>query len=441
MIKRLSKFKDTILVSLKILIFLMFGVVFTIIAYQNYSFTKFFSINLGTSTSTFGALFLIFNYIYDGFKLGENKISDVVYSLSLSAIVALIFTYFQLCILFHEIISFWPILIIVIADVALSVVSSIGYSYVYDKFFPSKKTVIIYSEKTDLDSILKKVFSRPDKYLVIDKIHIGENLKYIFEKIKNVDLVILCDVNLEYREKIIEWCYKNNIEIYFRPGISDIIINNSSFHQISDTPILTCNYKELTLEQKIFKRIFDLFFGLIMLIISFPVMIITAIVIKLYDGGPVFFTQDRVTIHNKVFKLYKFRSMIVDAEKDGVAKLASRDDKRITPVGKIIRMLRIDELPQVINILKGDMSIVGPRPERPELISRNILDCPAFEYRTKVKAGMTGFAQIKGKYNTPYLDKLIMDLMYIESYSIFLDLKLVFLTIKIIFIPESSEGI
>ncbi|MBP0979879.1 MAG: exopolysaccharide biosynthesis polyprenyl glycosylphosphotransferase [Oscillospiraceae bacterium] len=441
MIKKISKLKDTILISFKILIFLMFGVVFTVIAYQNYLFTKFFSINLGTSTSTFGALFLIFNYIYDGFKLGENKISDVVYSLSLSAIISLIFTYFQLCILFHEFLSFWPILIIMIADVALSIVSSILYSYVYDKFFPPKTTIIIYSEKTDLDLILKKVYSRPDKYIVVDKIHIGENLKYIFQKINNIDLIILCDINLEYREKIIERCYKNNIEVYFRPVVSDIIINNASFHQISDTPILTCNYKELTLEQKFFKRIFDIFFALIMLGIAWPIMIITAIIIKLYDGGPVFFTQDRVTIHNKIFKLYKFRSMIVDAEKDGVARLALKNDQRITPVGKIIRMLRIDELPQIINILKGDMSIVGPRPERPELIAQNILDFPAFEYRTKVKAGMTGFAQIKGKYNTPYLDKLMMDLMYIESYSIFLDLKLIFLTIKIIFIPESSEGI
>ena len=163
--------------------------------------------------------------------------------------------------------------------------------------------------------------------------------------------------------------------------------------------------------------------------------------IKLYDGGPVFFTQNRVTINNKIFKLYKFRSMIVDAEKDGVARLASKNDQRITPIGKIIRMSRIDELPQIINILKGDMSVVGPRPERPELIAQNILDYPAFEYRTKVKAGITGFAQIKGKYNTPPVDKLMMDLMYIESYSILQDLKLVFLTIKVLFIPESSEGI
>ena len=133
--------------------------------------------------------------------------------------------------------------------------------------------------------------------------------------------------------------------------------------------------------------------------------------------------------------------MVIDAEKDGIAKLASKNDERITPVGKIIRKLRIDELPQIINILKGDMSIVGPRPERPEIIAQYILDCPEFEYRTKIKAGMTGFAQIRGKYNTPYVIKLIMDLMYIESYSVLQDLKLIFLTLKIMFIPESSEGV
>ena len=441
MIKQIYKLKTTILLSLKLLIFLLFCLIFTIIAYQNYSFTKFFSINLGTSTSTYGALFLLFNYIYGGFKFGENKISDVVYSLTLSSILSLTFTYFQLCILFNNMLNFFPIIIIMIAGFAVSVSSSILFSIIYNTFYPPKKTIIIYSHKTNIEKTLDKINKRPDKYNVVESISIDNNLKYIFTKIDFCELVILCDINLEYREKIIDRCYKNNIEVYFKPCISDIIINQTSFYQISDIPILACNYHELTIEQKIIKRIFDITLSSIIFIITFPLMILTAIAIKLYDGGPVFFTQNRVTINNKIFKLYKFRSMIVDAEKDGVARLASKNDQRITPVGKIIRMSRIDELPQIINILKGDMSIVGPRPERPEIIAQNILDYPAFEYRTKVKAGITGFAQIKGKYNTPFVDKLMMDLMYIESYSILQDLKLIFLTIKVIFIPESSEGI
>lgn len=433
--------KLSFLTTIKIIIFLLFCSVFSVIAYQNYSFTKFFSINLGTSTSTFGVLFLLFNYIYDGFKLGENKISDLVYSQSLSSVLSLVFTYFQLCILFNDWLNFLPILLILVANIALSLACCILFSSVYNKLYPPQKTVVVYSNKTNLDIVLKKIYLRPDKYSVQNTIHISENLKSLFDIISSSQLVVLCDLNLEYREKIIDYCYKNNIEIYFKPVISDIIINRTYFNQISDMPILSCKYRGLTFEQRVLKRIFDLFFAFVLLLVSWPIMLIVAVLIKLYDKGPVFFVQDRVTIDNKVFKLFKFRSMIVEAEKDGVARLAAKNDERITPVGKIIRMLRIDELPQIINILKGDMSIVGPRPERPELIAQNIIENPAFEYRTKVKAGITGLAQIKGKYNTSHIDKLIMDLMYIESYSILQDLKLMFLTIKIIFIPESSEGI
>ena len=176
-------------------------------------------------------------------------------------------------------------------------------------------------------------------------------------------------------------------------------------------------------------------------IVTSPIMLITALCIKLYDGGPVFYTQDRLTRDGKVFKVYKFRSMKTDAEKDGVARLAGEHDDRITPVGRVIRKVRIDELPQLLNILNGDMSIVGPRPERPELASENEKIMPEFRYRLKVKAGLTGYAQVLGKYNTTPYDKLRLDLMYIEQYSLLLDIKLILMTIKILFIPESTEGV
>ena len=170
-------------------------------------------------------------------------------------------------------------------------------------------------------------------------------------------------------------------------------------------------------------------------------MIIVALLIKLYDGGPALFKQKRLTIDGKVFEVYKFRSMIVDAEKDGVARLASKNDNRITPIGKFIRAVRLDELPQLLNILKGDMSIVGPRPERPEIAEEYMKDMPEFAYRLKVKAGLTGYAQILGKYNTTPRDKLLLDMMYIEKYSLFLDIKLMLMTIKILFMSESTEGV
>ena len=169
-------------------------------------------------------------------------------------------------------------------------------------------------------------------------------------------------------------------------------------------------------------------------------MLLTALAIKLEDHGPALFKQERVTLGGKKFYIYKFRSMIVDAEKNG-AQFSTKNDSRITKVGKFIRATRLDELPQLLNILKGDMSIVGPRPERQTYIDEFCQETPEFIYRLKVKAGLTGYAQIYGKYNTTPLDKLKLDLMYIESYSVLLDIRLIFLTLKIMFTKESTEGV
>ena len=173
----------------------------------------------------------------------------------------------------------------------------------------------------------------------------------------------------------------------------------------------------------------------------FRVRSVAAIAIHKYDGGPVFFRQKRCTRNGRVFEILKFRSMIVDAEKDGKARLATENDDRITPVGHFIRKTRIDELPQFFNILKGDMSFVGPRPERPEIVAEYEKEFPEFDLRMKVKAGLTGYAQVYGKYNTTAYDKLKLDLIYVQKYSLLMDLRLIFMTVKVIFMKESTEGL
>ena len=178
-----------------------------------------------------------------------------------------------------------------------------------------------------------------------------------------------------------------------------------------------------------------------MLLVASPIMLLIALAVKIHDGGTVIYKQTRLTMGGRQFYVYKFRSMRMDAEKDGVARLASEEDDRITPVGKVIRMTRMDELPQLINVLKGDMSLVGPRPERPEIAEEYETWLPQFKSRLKVKAGLTGYAQIYGKYNTTPYDKLKLDLTYIQNYSFLLDLKLLLLTAKILFMKESTEGI
>ena len=190
------------------------------------------------------------------------------------------------------------------------------------------------------------------------------------------------------------------------------------------------------------KRCFDIVASAVALILASPVMLVTAVAIKLGDGGPIFYKQARLTKGGKIFHVLKFRSMRVDAEKDGIARLSTGDkDDRITPVGRIIRKVRIDELPQLLNILGGSMSVVGPRPERPEIAQQYEKELPEFRLRLQVKAGLTGYAQVYGKYNTSPYDKLQMDLMYIANPTILEDLRIVLATVKILFMPESTDGI
>lgn len=225
------------------------------------------------------------------------------------------------------------------------------------------------------------------------------------------------------------------------PKIPDVIIKGATQLHLFDTPLLLTREYPLSVEQRVMKRLIDIICSLGLIIITAPIMFVTAIIIKAYDKGPVLYTQNRCTKNNLEFRILKFRSMRVDAEKDGVARLAAQNDDRITPVGKFIRAVRIDELPQLFNIFMGDMSFIGPRPERPEIIAQYLENMPEFAYRTKVKAGLAGYAQVYGKYNTTPYDKLKLDLFYIENYSIILDLKLMLLTLKILLKAESTEGI
>ena len=207
-----------------------------------------------------------------------------------------------------------------------------------------------------------------------------------------------------------------------------------------DTPLLLTRNQGLTIDQRFFKRAFDILLSLIAIVLASPFMLIIALLIKLYDKGPVFYKQERLTRDGKTFMIIKFRSMGMDSEKDG-ARLAMKEDKRVTPVGKVIRRIHFDELPQIFNILKGDMSFVGPRPERREIHDQYVERIPEFDFRLKVKAGLTGYAQVYGKYNTTPYDKLKLDLTYIENYSLLLDIKMMLLTFKVLFQKENTEGV
>jgi exopolysaccharide biosynthesis polyprenyl glycosylphosphotransferase len=287
--------------------------------------------------------------------------------------------------------------------------------------------------------IVYKMSEMEERYKINESINVDAGFDEIVEKINKFNSVIICDVPARMRNDILKYCYQENKSIYVVPKISDIIVRSSAEITYFDSPILHAHSQGLTIEQRAVKRLMDIVLSLIALIVFSPFFIIIALAIKLYDGGPVFYKQARATKDMRVFDILKFRSMIVDAEKDG-PKPATNNDSRITPVGKVIRALRVDELPQILNILKGDMSIVGPRPERVEHVEKYSKEIPEFPCRYKVRGGLTGYAQVFGKYNTSAYNKLKMDLMYIQDYSLALDIKLIIMTLKILFKKDSTEG-
>lgn len=386
---------------------------------------------------------VFFVNMFGGYKLDVSKKSNVL----LSQCVGL------LCVNFLEILItdlmvgyFWMIprlslyfLFIYVVQVLALLIFTIIMMVVYRKNFPPYSVLHVLGSYHN--NLKEKMMERNDSYQITKEVNYSEILDNIEEAIKPYDIIMLNDLPNEVRNNILKICFLKNKKVYLTSKISDIIIRGAENLTVFDTPLLYSNNKVMTIPQKVIKRLADIFISALGIIILSPLMILVSLAIFLYDRGPVFYRQTRYTINGKKFKILKFRSMIPNAEKDGVARLAAENDDRITPVGKFIRACRIDELPQFFNVLLGDMSFVGPRPERPEIADEYTKEVPEFAFRLKVKAGLTGFAQIYGKYNTTSYDKLKLDMMYVENCSLLMDLKLMLLTLKVIFMKESTEGL
>lgn len=390
-------------------------------------------------------LYFILQYIlsrvYGALKIGLYKVWDIVYSQTLTTIIVDIIMYVVMSLVARKLIAVVPMLMMFVLQLAIIIIWALVSSVLYKRIYPPRRLAIVYSEHS-ATNLVRKLSVRDDKFLICEAIKLDQGMEYIQERINEYDGVIICDIPGSDRNDILKYCYDNNKRTYITPKISDILIRSGENIHLLDTPLLLCRNSGLTFEQRFFKRILDVVVASIGLVVMAIPMAITAIAIKLCDGGPVFFCQERVTLNGRPFKIYKFRSMYVDCDADrgGVAHQAMKDDDRITPVGKVIRACRMDEFPQILNILKGDMSVVGPRPETVNITNDYLKDLPEFAYRTKVKAGLTGYAQIYGKYNTTAYDKLKLDLYYIQNYSIRTDIRLIFMTVKVLFMRESTEG-
>ncbi len=387
--------------------------------------------------------FLVLCYYFcqklDCFRVSILQIRDLVFGQVLALMITDAIMYILIWMLSIHIPNIIPGLI------AWGVQCLIGtvWAYIMHKSYfsthPPLKTAVIYDERVGMENLihtygLQKRFEIVNTYAVEDII---DNL----EVIGNMQAVFLCGIHSSERNVILKYCIFKGIKMFMIPRISDVMMRGSEQIHMLHLPILKNQRYKPSAEYFILKRLADIVISGVAFIILSPLFLITAIAVK-SDGGPAFYKQKRLTKDRKVFEIIKFRSMRVDAEKFSGAVLSSgENDPRITKVGRVIRACRLDEIPQLLNILKGDMSLVGPRPERPEIQKKIEEEVPEFGLRLQVKAGLTGYAQVYGKYNTTFYDKLLMDLMYIANPGILEDLTIIVATLRILTSKESTEGV
>ncbi len=399
-----------------------------------------FSYTRGMAYLLYFTVFVILLRVYKGCDFGKSRVRDLAYSQMLSAVISAVVIYTVAVANSRNFLNPLPVLLILLVQLIVSCAFSFFGNWLYYKSHKPKKTIVLYRDKSDLERI-EGIEYFDLRFSIEGYIENPIDIKEILPQIEQYEVVFVVGVEATLRNGVVKHCIEKKITGYIYPHIGDVIMMSAEQMQMFSSPMVRVNRAKPEPEYLFLKRVFDVAVSLLGIMVSSPFMLITAIAIKLYDGGPVFYKQVRLTKDAKQFKILKFRSMRVDAEKDGIARLASDNDSRITPVGKIIRACRIDELPQLFNILKGDMSIVGPRPERPEIAAEYEDALHAFNLRLQCKAGLTGYAQVYGKYNTEPRDKLKMDLMYIHNMSILEDLKICFYTLKILFIKDSTKGV
>lgn len=407
-----------------------------------FEFTAYYRHNLFALLG-YSVLLYFFNRTYNSYLLGYYRIRSIIFAQTLSYFFSLSIIYVVWSIAFIHFSNPLYLLLLFAAQILFSFFWSYFGNLWYFHLYPQKKTLLIYRNELDkkrFGAIKGKPVER--LYKITSELMFDGQFPDIVEKIRGYEAIFVAGVNSSCRNGIMKFCKEEGIPGFFLPHIGDVLMQEASHIQSFDSPVLFISRTHLRPEYRLIKRIFDFVAALIGIILFSPVMLITAIAIKLYDHGPVIYKQIRLTKDGKQFKILKFRSMRVDAEKDGVARLSTGDkDDRITPIGRVVRKCRFDELPQLFNILAGHMSIVGPRPERPEIAEKYYETIPDFKLRLQVKAGLTGYAQVYGKYNTDPYEKLEFDLLYINNMSVLTDIKLIFATLGILFLPESTEGI
>lgn len=387
----------------------------------------------------YAIIYALFMIVFDSEKIGENKLSSSILSQTLTIFFTNILVYFVIIMPTYAkgFVFITPLMYTGLKQELFMILWEYLVYLIIKKLYPPLPMLLISNNNT-IESLISKFNQRKDIYHIVESVNSEAKMNEIQDKCLKYVNVLVGDIESVKRNDIIKFCFENSINTYILPKLSDIIIKNSNNIYSLDTPMYISTNDGISLINEIIKRIFDIIFSIIGIIVLSPLLLLTALLIKIEDGGKVLFIQERVTKDEKLFKILKFRSMKENNSKE--VRPTEKDDDRITKIGHIIRATHIDELPQVFNVLVGDMSLVGPRPERKEHVDLYSKEIPEFKYRHKTRTGLTGLAQVYGRYNTTAYDKLKLDLMYIKNYSLLLDIEILFKTIKVLIIKEKTEG-
>lgn len=440
--KHLHKFETILWSFIKLILYVVLLLVFVkVLGRESIGLTR-LSRTLGITVSTFVVSGFLFVSVYGKYDVGRRKSKPIIYSLSLAVMCTDIVTYLQVMIMrtnrpdvyLFRLYSLGLLVAVFIIQVIVIIIFTYAGNWLFFVIHEPEKCCIITSSQKSLDEIVFAIQKFKKQYAIESVLDYHSN--QLKEYIKEAQTVFIYDVPVEARTNIIRWCYNYKVNVYFNPEIEDIMELNAIQYSLDDVYLLNKNVKALTMEQRVVKRLLDIGLSIVLGILSSPFWIIGALAVKLYDGGPVLFKQERATIHGKRFYVYKLRTMKQNNDNHSAIK----NDDRITKPGRVLRRTRIDELPQLLNVLKGDMTFVGPRPEMMKNVEEYTEELPEFKYRLRMKAGLTGYAQITGKYNTTPKDKLIMDMMYIEKFSILKDIQLIFQTAVVLLKSDSTEA-
>lgn len=440
--KQLAKFVSTIVLLIKGILYLCLMATFMILFSVNNFAVLTPSRTMAVIMITFAFSLVMMTNIYGKFDIGRRKSKPIIYSVGLATVITDFVTYGMLMIMNtidpdmnpFKWIDVWTLILVVGIQLLLIIVFTYAGNEIFFWIIPPEKSIIITRKESDLEKISAGVQKYKKQYRISRVVDYRRS--DLEEILLRMDTAILYDLPLETRDYLVNFCYEHLINIYLNPEIPDVVENLAEHYLLDDVSMLHTKVQGLTYEQRFMKRTFDIIFSSLAILILIPVFIVVPILIRMDDGGPIFFLQKRATRDGRVFKVIKFRTMKVNAKN----KSATENDDRITKIGRTLRKYRLDELPQIFNIFLGDMSFVGPRPEMMENVWNYTEELPEFKYRLRVKAGLTGLAQVVGKYNTSPKDKLILDMMYIERFSMWRDIKLLFQTLVVLLKKDSTEG-